>query len=453
VRAVTSRFDAAAASEEMAAMFSPTSRVQRMLDVEAALARAEERAGVIPTDAADAIAERCRVELFDIDAVFREGATAGTPAIPLVRMLTDAVPEEARAYVHWGATSQDVVDTGMMLQVREALERLEEILLGVGEACAGLAERHAGTPVAARTLLQQALPTTFGLKAAGWLATVTQHIARLREIRDHLPVQFGGAAGTLAALGDQGVRVTELLAEELNLRVPDLPWHTDRTPVAEVVASVGILAGSMAKVAMDVALLSQTEVGEVAEAAAEGRGTSSAMPHKRNPVDAPAAIAAARLAQGSVQVVLGAMVQEQERGVGGWHAEWTALPDAVRHAGAVVAHVRSMLEGLEVHPDRMRANLDAGGGVILSEALMMALAEHMGRPEAYRVVAELTWRSFTDGVDLREAAQGDERVTAVLDPADLDRVFDPLNYLGSAEAFIRRAVTRFRGLGPVDTAG
>src|SRR5258707_4378600 len=315
----------------MAAAFSPEAHVRGMLAFEAALARAEARAGIIPQEAATVIAANCREELFDVAALYREAAVAGTPAIPLVRMLTAQVDGDAKRFVHWGATSQDAIDTALMLQVRDGLHLLVDGLLGVCAACATHARQHRHTLMAGRTLLQQALPITFGLKAARWLALAVRQVRALREHRDRtLVVQLGGAAGTLASLGSNGLRVIELLSAELGLAAPDLPWHTERDRIAGIAATLGIVAAAMAKIAGDVILLAQTEVGEASEGTAPGKGGSSAMPQKHNPVDATAALASARLAVGGVPGILSAMAQEHERAIGGWQAEWAAIPDLFR---------------------------------------------------------------------------------------------------------------------------
>jgi 3-carboxy-cis,cis-muconate cycloisomerase len=325
---VTELAEALYVAPEMAAIWSGEALVRGMLAFEAALARAEARAGVIPPEAAAAIGAACKGAAFDTAAILREAAVAGTPAIPLVRLLTERVRDTAGGYVHWGATSQDAMDTALVLQMRAGLDWLRGRLLALGDACAVHAEAHRATLMVGRTLLQQALPITFGLKAARWLALATRQAERLGELCERVSVvQLGGAAGTLAALGGAGPRVTELLAEELGLAAPELPWHAERDRVAEVAAELGVVAGAMAKLAGDVVLLAQTEVGEVAEAPAEGKGGSSALPQKRNPVDAVAARAAARLALGVVPVLLGAMAQEHERAAGAWQAEWAALPD------------------------------------------------------------------------------------------------------------------------------
>lgn len=430
---------------EMAAIFSPDAHVGRMLEFEAALAQAEAAAGVIPAEAAQAIAAACRVERFDVPALYRAAVPAGTLAIPLVRALTEQVAPEGRDYVHWGATSQDVIDTAMVLQMRDGLSLLIARLLDVGDTCAALAEQHRRTLMPGRTLMQQALPITFGLKAARWLGMTTRQVARLDALRrEVLVVQFGGAAGTLASLGADGTRVVELLAERLGLGVPDLPWHAERDRMAEIASALGVVAGAMAKIATDLVLLAQTEVGEVSEGAAPGKGGSSAMPQKRNPVDATFALAAARLAMGAVPVVLSGMAQEQERAVGGWQAEWEALPELFLSTASAVERVWQALSGLEVDAERMRGNLDMGGGLLLAESLTMALARRVGRPEAYRLVQAAVARVREEGTTLREAALADEQIRAVVTEDEIDQALDPAGYLGSTDAFIDRALARYR---------
>ncbi len=335
-----------------------------MLAFEAALAHAEARAGVIPTAAADEIEAACRgpLEWLDIDALFAAANIAGTPAIPLIEMLNEHLPEAVRGLAHWGATSQDTMDTALVLQMRDGIDLLVERLLDVGAEASTLARRHRHTLMAGRTLLQQALPITFGLKAARWLGLVARQVPRLQEVRRRVAcVQLGGAAGTLAALGTAGEQVTLHLAEELDLAVPDMPWHAERDRVAEAASALGVVAGAMAKIAADVVLLAQTEVGELAEGGDSGKGRSSALPQKRNPVDAVMALACSRLAVGQVPVILGSMLQEHERAAGGWQAEWEAIPALFGFTMGAVDRVRSSLSGLQVEPVRMRANLAASG--------------------------------------------------------------------------------------------
>ncbi|MEO8972560.1 MAG: 3-carboxy-cis,cis-muconate cycloisomerase [Ktedonobacteraceae bacterium] len=431
----------------MSAAFSSEAHVRGMLAFEAALARAEARAGIIPQEAATTIAANCKVELYDVEALYRDAASAGTPAIPLVRMLTSSIEGDAKKFVHWGATSQDAIDTAMMLQIRDGLDLLLEGLLAISATCATLAEQHRNTLMVGRTLLQQALPITFGLKAARWLALVVRQIHALHECRNRpLAVQLGGAAGTLAALSDKGIEVQQLLAEELLLPVPDLPWHTERDRIAEIATTLGVVAGAMAKIAEDVVLLAQTEVGEVSEGAAPGKGGSSAMPQKHNPVDAIGAIASARLAIGVVPVLLAAMAQEHERAVGGWQAEWSAIPNLFRFTASAVERVRGAVSGLQIDPERMQANLNLTRGLIMAESLTMALAPHLGRPDAQRIVQETCEQAVKSGVDLHQAALKNAQICAILSPAEIDHALDPAAYLGSTDAFINRALEAYRGI-------
>lgn len=432
---------------EMAAIWSGEAQVREMLAFEAALARAEARAGVIPADAAEAIAAACQVEAFDVTALYHEAASAGSAAIPLARMLTERVASGARGFVHWGATSQDVLDTAMVLQMRVGLDLLSSRLLAVGAECASLAERYRDTPMVGRTVMQQALPITFGLKAARWLALTTRQIRRLGEARTHISVvQFGGAAGTLASLGSAGSRVTDLLAEELGLATPDLPWHTERDRVADVAGALGVVAGSLAKIAHDLVLMAQTEVGEATEAPRPGKGGSSAMPQKRNPVDAMMALAASRLALGALPIVFDAMAQEHERAAGGWQAEWGAIPALFRYTAGTVERTRSALDGLVVDTESMRANLERSGGMMMAESLTMALATRIGKHEAYQLVRAATERARSAAIDLQQAAQKDKRIKATLTADEIAAAFDPTGYLGSADVYITRALDDFRAL-------
>lgn len=434
-------------TQAMDDIFSPETHIQRMLDFEAALARASAGAGLIPEGAVDAIVAACRVELFDVDRVIAEGARNATAAVPLVKMLTELVDEDARRYVHWGATSQDVIDTAMMLQIRDGLDLLTTGLLNIGTACARYAEEHRRTPMAGRTLLQQALPITFGLKAARWLAQVTRQVLRLQELRaTALAVQFGGAAGTLASLGNAGIDVTERLASELGLAAPDLPWHTERDRVAEVASAVGIVAGAMSKIAADLALMVQTEIGEVSEAVEPGKGGSSAMPHKRNPVDITLARASARLALGAVPLITEGMQQVHERAPGEWQAELEAFPALFRHTAAAVERVGNAMQGLVVNRERMQTNLDLLNGLMMAESLTMALAPKLGRGEAYAVVQDACQQVVASGVSLEHAAREDDRIRLALSDADLAHALDPTAYLGSTDTFIDRALAGFRSI-------
>ena len=429
----------------MLAAVSDVAWVQRMLDVEAAIARAEARAGLVPPAAAGAIAAACDAARFDVSRLGREAAASGTPVVPLVRALSAAVPADAARYVHWGATSQDVVDTAMMLVARDGLALLAADLDRVAGACASLAARHRSTVMAGRTLLQQALPITFGLKAAGWLAATMDAGERLDRLRaGGLAVQLGGAAGTLASLGSKGLEVARNLSGELGLPEPTLPWHTARGRVAELGLVLGLVAGTMGKIALDVALLSQSEVAEVAEPAGPGRGGSSTMPQKRNPVGATTVAACTRGVQGQAVVLLAAMAQEHERAAGAWQAEWPAVSEALRLCAGAVAGTAGMLEGLAVDGARMRENLDAGGGLPLSEHVMMVLADRVGRQAAHELVQADAAAALASGRPFREVLLADPAVSSQLSEAEVDAALDPGGYLGSTEALIDRALARHR---------
>lgn len=397
--------------------------LQAMLDAERALAAAEAGAGVIPIDAAEAIAAACEWERFDPAELSEQGRAPGNPVEPLVRALTDAVEGEAARYVHWGATSQDILDTATMLVSRRVLDLLLESLSHLAGECSRLAEAHRSTPMAGRTLLRQAVPTTFGLKAAGWLVAVVEARRALAQIRrERLAVQLGSAAGTLAALGDAGPQIQSLFAEELGLPEPVMPWHTNRVRVAELGTALAVAAGAVAKIGLDVALLGQTEVGEATEA---GGGVSSTMPQKQNPVGSALAVACARQASAYASVLMAALVQEHERGLGGWQSEWPPLSGALAYAGGAADAAGRVLDGLEVDPKRMRENLGLAGGLVMAERAAYLLAERVGRREAYDLVAE---------------AAGRGRLPEEVPPEELD----PSSYLGSAEAFVDRALDFYR---------
>jgi 3-carboxy-cis,cis-muconate cycloisomerase len=412
--------------------------LQAMLDFERALAAAEASAGLIPDAAARTIAEACRVDCFDTAAIGDAGRSAGNPVEPLVSALRDLVDGEAADYVHWGATSQDVLDTAAMLISRRVLSLILETLDSVAAECARLAGAHRSTPMAARTLLQQAVPTTFGLKAAGWLVAVVEArrpLARVREER--LAVQLGGAAGTLSVLGDSGPEVVRLLAAELALKEPVAPWHTNRVRIAELGSALAVASGAVAKIALDVGLMSQTEVGEVAEA---GAGASSTMPQKRNPVGSALAIACARQAHAQATILTAALPQEHERALGAWHAEWPALSGALAFGGGAADAARRALAGMEVDVDRMWANLELTGGLVMAERASFLLADELGCREARELVERAAERSMESGRSLRDELGDDDRVDGV----DLEVGLDPMSYLGSAGAFVDRALEYYR---------
>lgn len=415
--------------------------VRAMLDTEGALAVAEARVGLIPVQAAETIAGCCRVDLFDPEEIGREGRAAANPVPPLVRILTEAIPGDAARYVHKGATSQDIMDTAAMLVARRALDLTLAEFDGIAELCARLAEEHRSTVMPGRTLLQQALPTTFGLKAAGWLTAVLESRQRLRNVRGSgLAAQLGGAAGTLASLGSDGPRVLSEFARELDLVEPVVPWHTARLRIAELGNTLSLGAGVLQKLALDVILMAQTEVGEVSESSEGGRGGSSTLPHKRNPVGATLASACARRAQGHASSLQAAMAQEHERSAGAWHSEWQSLSEALALTGGAAAAIRESFQGLRIHPDKMRLNLDLTGGLLLAEHVTTIAAEKLGRLEAHDLVKKASHRALDNGSSLSEELLADSTLSEALSPREISYALDPESYLGSANAFIDRAL-------------
>jgi len=430
----------------MLATVSDRAWVQAMLDVEAALARAEARIGLIPAAAADGIVGHCRVDEFDVGQLGRAAVRNANPVIPLVNALRAAVPKEATAFVHHGATSQDILDTAMMLIARRGLDLILVDLERAAAAAATLADRHRATAMAARTLLQQALPTTFGLKAAGWLVAIVEAQSELTRVaRTRLAVQLGGAAGTMAALSDRGLDVARELAAELTLAEPTVPWHTARGRVVEVATALGIAAGVAGKVALDVVLLAQTEVGEVSESTAAGRGSSSALPQKHNPVDAIEILAAVRGINAQVAVLLGAMVQEHERAAGGWQAEWPAFAETLRLAGGAASRLASLLAGLQVDPERMRRNLDLSGGSIMAEHVVMMLGERIDPVMARALVDTAVSTASSSGRPFKDVLREDQTITTHLKPEELTAALEPSGYLGIAQLLIDRALAAYRG--------
>lgn len=431
--------DSLATTPALAEIFSDESVLGAMLDFEAALARAEARTGVIPGEAAETIAGLARPASFDVAALADAAFRAGTPAIPLVKALTEQVrrsDEEAARFVHWGATSQDVVDSAMSLLLKRAQPVLSADLLRLDTALTSLAERHKGTVMLGRTLLQPAPPVTFGLKAAGWLGAVRRGRRRFENgFRAAAVLQFGGASGTLASLGDRGIAVREALGAELGLKIPAAPWHNQRDQLATLICACGVLTGSLGKMARDISLLMQNEVGEAAESSSEGRGGSSTMPHKRNPVACALTLAAANRVPGLVASFLSAMVQEQERAVGGWQAEWPVVTAVVQSTGVAIASMAEAAEGLSVDPEKMRVNIEHTNGLIFAERAMMLLGSKLGRDVAHKILEGAARKSVNENRKLAAVLAEIPEVTAQLSSADLAQLEVPEQYLGSAEAF------------------
>lgn len=429
-------------SAAMRAVCDDRSTLQNMLDFEAALARAEAATEVIPASAVGPIEAGCKADSLDMAALAEAATRSGNLAIPLVKTLTANVgkaDKEAARYVHWGATSQDVIDTATMLTLRAGIDALDVDLSRAIKGFAALARSHRNTAMVARTWLQHALPMPFGLKAAEYASSLARARCRLRRMRrEGLALQFGGAAGTLAALGDKGLAVAERLARELDLPLPEAPWHTHRDRIAEAASCLAILAGSCGKIARDVSLLMQTDVAEAFEPAGEGRGGSSTMPHKRNPVAAASALGAATMAPQLAATIFAAQVQDHERSAGPWHAEWPTLPQLMLVTSGALAAILDIAEGLEVDAARMRRNLDATQGLIMAEAVTFALAEKIGKSDAHHLVEAASKRAVAEKKHLREVLSADSQVTAQLSPEKIAALFEPMAYQGASQALIDR---------------
>jgi len=432
-----------------AADTSDSAWLQAMLDTEAALARAAERAGLVPAGSGAAVTAVASAEFFDNGSLARAAAATGNPVPPLVRALTGLLPESAApaaAAVHRGATSQDIIDTAAMLIARRTLDTILADLAVAASGCAAHAQTHAGTVMSGRTLLQQAVPVTFGLVAAGWLTALDEARLGLHRVRTtRLAVQFGGAAGTLAALGEVGPAVAGLLGEELGLPVPVLPWHTDRLRIIELAAALAGACAALGKIARDITLLAQTEVAEVREAVAPGRGGSSVMPHKQNPVASVLMLGCAKQAPGLLATLTAAAEQEHQRAAGAWHSEWQPLTQLLTLTASAASWAADLLPALQIDPAKMRANLEATHGLPLAENITNLLSPELGRLQAHDLVAQASIRAAADNITLADAIYSDERLAARLAEAaitrpELESALKPESYLGATPEFIRRAL-------------
>lgn len=432
----------------MRAIFSDRALVGRYIEVEVALARAEARCGVIPLEAAQAIARESQLERIDFDHMRQETDIVGYPILPLVHQLV-AMCGDAGRYVHWGATTQDIMDSANVLQLRAALDIVEADIGTLRGILADLARKYRDTPMAGRTHLQQALPVTFGYKAAIWLAMFDRHQQRLAQLRERvLVVGFAGAAGTLASLGDQGLAVQQALAEELRLGVPATTWHVARDGFAEAVNLLALVTGSLGKIALDIMIMASTEFAEVYEPFVKGRGASSTMPQKRNPISSELMLAAAKAVRQHAGLMVDAMVQDFERATGPWHAEWIALPESFILTAGALHQAKFALGGLIVDADRMRHNLGISRGLIVAEAVMMGLAPAMGRQQAHDVVYDACRTVNEQGGTLAEALAALPAVARHFDRDAIDRLTDPAHYLGLAPQMVDRALACSAAIGP-----
>lgn len=438
-------FDGVLARGPVRAAISDQAWLGALLGVEAALARVEARLGLIEAAEAAAIGAACLPERFEAGLLGQAAAESGNPVVPLVAALRQAVGEQAAGAVHRGATSQDILDTAAMLVARDALDLILVDLRAAADAAARLAAAERGTVMVGRTLLQDALPTTFGLVAAGWMTGLDAAIGRLVSVRaERLAVQLGGAVGTLASLGPQGLAVRAGLAEELGLAEPSLAWHTERSRIADLAGALGTAAGAAGKVALDLTLLSQSEVGEVREGV-PGRGGSSTLPQKRNPIASISALAGARRVPGLVATLLAATAQEHQRAAGGWHAEWRPLSELLEATGSAAAWLRDALEHLVVDRARMEANLAASGGQLLAERIVGALAPALGWPAARALVGDAAAEAAAGGRSFAQELADRPEIKAILSPEKLAALLDPRGYLGSAGEQVDRAVAGHAG--------
>ncbi|MDA0655462.1 MAG: adenylosuccinate lyase family protein [Proteobacteria bacterium] len=425
------------ASQRMKGVFSDKGRFEGWVEMEGGLARAQGRIGMIPADAAKIISDAAQIDKIDTDAIIEAYKKKGSRIVPLVRALVDAVGPEAGRYVHWSSTTQDVIDTGLVLQYKKAVVILDEMLTRLEDVLADHCRTHRDTVMPGRTMMQQASPISFGHKAAIWLSEINRHHDRLDEIKPRfLTCQISGAVGNLATIGDQGIAMRRETAKELGLKAPTIAWHSSRDRWAEMACLLAMIGATLAKIGQEVAHLAHTEIMELAEPFVEGRGGSSTLPQKRNPILCQPLIAAGRMLRERAALNLDAMVAEHERPVGPAQIEYALLPEAFTIAGGALENALDLLDGLQVNKAKMRANLDMAGGMIMSEAVMMGLAPYIGRNEAHHVVFDACARANEEGLTLKQALMKDDLVSGKLEEAQIDALLEPSNYLGATSEMI-----------------
>jgi len=422
-------------------VFSDENRVQKYLDFEAALARAQAKLKIIPQEACDEIVKHCTADKFDMAKLKEATERIGYPVLPVVQQLVKLCKDGLGEWSHWGATTQDITDTATVLIIREALDIVEKEIDGIADGLAALAEKYRDTPMAGRSNLQQAVPITFGYKMATLLAGFERHKERLRQLRARVLVaEFGGAAGTLSSLGKDGLKVQELLAKELKLGQPVATWHTVRDCIAEVGCFLGLVTGSCGKIAFDVKLLMQTEVEEVYEPFHEGRGSSSTMPQKRNPISSVYITAQVGIVKQFVAALLEAMVEDHERATGPWEIEWIVLPEIFMLTAGALAQTKFVVNGLQVNEKKMIENLDITNGLIMSEAVMMGLGPTLGRNNAHDLVYDVCRLVVKTGRPLIDLLEEDKEISKHVSRAELEKMVDPANYLGVAGEMVDRVL-------------
>ena len=422
-----------------AQVFDDTAYISRCIDVETALARAQSTCGVIPSHIGHAITSKAKTESLDIEKLARETEIVGYPILPLVTQIAVMCDAESGKYVHWGATTQDIMDTASILQMKTGLDIVERLLKAVSKSLAALAVKHRSTPMAGRTHLQHALPVTFGYKCAVWLSSLQRHQERLDQLKSRaLLVQYGGAAGTLASLGagDDGLKVRKEMANELGLANPSITWHVARDGVAEIVNFLALIGGSLGKIALDLIIMSSNELGEVSEPFVPHRGASSTMPQKRNPISSEVILAASKVLRSNASLVLDGMVSDFERASGPWHLEWVAVPESFVIAVGALHQADFALSGLVVNTDQMEKNLRSTKGLIVGEAVMMGLAPHLGRGKAHDVVYEACKDAIESKSTLFDCLVKNEEVTLSLGRKKLEELCDPVNYMGASTQMV-----------------
>ena len=429
----------------MRAVWSDENRVQKYLDFEAALARAQAKLKIIPQEACDEILKHCDAKEYDMAKLKEATERIGYPVLPVVQQLVKLCKNGLGEWSHWGATTQDITDTATVLQIKESLALIEKEIEAICDALAALAKKYRDTPMAGRSNLQQAVPITFGYKMATMLAAFERHRQRLNELKPRVLVgEFGGAAGTLSSLGKDGLRCQDELMKELKLGQPEISWHTVRDRIAEVGCFLGLITGSCGKIAFDVKLLMQTEVEEVQEPFHQGRGSSSTMPQKRNPISSVYITAQTAMVKQLVAALLEAMIEDHERATGPWEIEWIALPEIFMLTAGALAQTRFLVEGLHVNEQRMRDNIFITKGLIMSEAVMMGLGDKLGRNYAHDLVYDICRDVVKTGRPLIDLLEENPEIRKHADRKTLEKMVDPANYLGVAGEMVDR-VLKMRG--------
>ena len=431
-------------TNEMRDIFSDETTVQLYLDVEAALARAQSKLGIIPKKAGEKISHAANIKFIDWDTLKKRTEIVGYPILPIVEQLSKNVDDEYGQYCHWGATTQDIMDTADVLQMKKGLDLLSTDLNAISNALSKIVKKYIKTPMAGRTHLQHALPIPFGYKAATWLSGIDRHIQRLEEIKIRLfYISFFGAAGTLASIGESdGLKTQIQLAKELNLKVPDVSWHSIRDNFCETTGWLALVGSSLGKIAYDIMLMMQTETQEVSEPFLHGRGSSSTMPQKRNPISAEVILACSKILREYHSSMLDAMVLDHERATGQWHVEWNSIPNAFIIASASLNSAKFLLEGLEVSPERMKENMDKTKGLIVAESVMMSLAPHIGRQVAHDLVYDCCRKSLKERIPFLDCLLSIKEISNVFDKQQLKKIIDPTNYLGASPSMAQKLLDK-----------